>query len=125
MHKKKLKARGYNQAEIISVSLSKKLGIQCSNKLLFRVEYTAAMSRLAKEERRMNIENAFAPAKNAAKKIEGKKILLVDDIYTTGSTADACSLALLKAGASEVRFISFAAGANLLKWDKAAAQVCG
>ena len=125
MHKRKLASRGYNQAEIIAVNLARILNLKSQNKLLLRTGYTAAMSRLAPEERRMNIENAFKVAGNAAKKIEGKRVLLVDDIYTTGSTADECSRALLEAGAIEVRFISFAAGANLIKWDKAAAQVCG
>ena len=115
MHKKKENERGYNQAEIISRFLAKKLRLPHSGKLLLRTGNTSAMSRLTPEERRLNIENAFSVAKNSKKSIAGKRVLLVDDIYTTGSTADACSAALLAAGAEAVCFISFASGANLLK----------
>ena len=123
MHGEKKKKRGYNQAEIIARRLAFKLRLDYSGKLLLRTGNTAAMSRLAPEERRINIENAFAVAEGADSQIKGKKVLLVDDIYTTGSTADGCARALLSAGALEVRFISFAAGANLLKHDKAAAHL--
>jgi len=125
MNRKKQKKRGYNQAEIISGFLSKKTEIPYSAKLLTRTEDTAAMSKLAPAERRMNMEGAFSVPFNAAKKLNGKSILLVDDIYTTGSTADACSKSLMESGACEVCVVTFAAGANLMEWDNAAAQVCG
>jgi len=76
-------------------------------------------------ERRVNVENAFSMGEGAAEKIKGKTILLVDDIYTTGSTASACAHVLMSKGARNVRVISFASGANLLKWDEETAQVCG
>ena len=125
MHRSKEMRRGYNQAGIIASQLAKKLSLPYSAKLLLRTGNTAAMSRLAPEERRMNMENAFSVKEGVKKHIAGKRILLVDDIYTTGSTADACSRALVCSGARSVRVVSFAAGANLLKWDKTAAQVCG
>ena len=125
MHSKKKRKRGYNQAEIIASELAKKLCVPYSGSLLKRSGNTAAMSRLAAEERRMNIEGAFVVSAYAAEVIAGKRVLLVDDIYTTGSTASECSRVLLSAGAREVFVITFASGANLLKWDKAAAQVCG
>ena len=116
MNREKQKRRGYNQAEIIAAHLSKKMRLPYSCKLLLRTGRTAAMSRLSPEERRMNIENAFSIAQGRAKEVEGKRVLLVDDIYTTGSTADACALRLMDAGAKEVRFISFASGGNLFKF---------
>ena len=125
MNRKKQKKRGFNQAEIIASRLAKKLSLPYSAGLLKRTGNTAAMSKLTPEERRMNIENAFKVPEMAIGHIAGKRILLVDDIYTTGSTMDACSRALKEAGASEVRFVAFASGANLLIWDKAAAQACG
>ena len=114
MHRKKLKKRGFNQAEIIAANLAKKLKLPYSAGILLRTGYTTAMSRLTPEERRINIENAFSTAPGAAEIIKGKKILLVDDIYTTGSTASACSMTLTESGARRVRVIAFAAGANLL-----------
>jgi len=115
MHRKKQKKRGYNQAEIIAVRLAKKLRVPYSGGLLLRTEYTAAMSRLTPEERRMNIENAFKVPAYARGRIAGKRILLVDDIYTTGSTVDSCSRALMTTGAREVRVITFATGANMIR----------
>jgi len=118
MHKSKQKKRGYNQAEIIASSLSKKLSLPYSGKLLVRMENTLAMSGLSAFERRVNIENVFSMTNRAAQKIDGKRILLVDDIYTTGSTASACSRMLMEKGAREVRVITFAAGANRLKFEE-------
>jgi len=115
MHRAKQKKRGYNQAEIIAKYLAELLCTPHSGKLLLRTAKTPAMSRLRPEERRNNMENAFSIAPGAEKRIEGKRILLVDDIFTTGSTADACSNTLLNAGASEVRLICFASGANNLQ----------
>ena len=125
MYRKKQRKRGYNQAEIISEYLSKKMAVPYSGKLLLRTGDTAAMSRLAAAERRMNMEGAFSMAPGSEEKVKGKSILLVDDIYTTGSTADACAQALMASGARKVQVITFAAGANLIGWDNAAAQVCG
>ena len=76
------------------------------------------MSGLSSAERSANIENAFSLSENAANLICGKKILLVDDIYTTGSTASECSRILMEKGAAEVCVVTFAAGANLLKVDR-------
>lgn len=113
MHRKKQKKRGYNQAEIISKFLSKMTSTPYLGKLLLRTGDTTAMSRLSPAERLMNMESAFTVHPGAAEKVKGKSILLVDDIYTTGSTADACSQTLIGAGARTVRIIVFAAGANL------------
>jgi len=125
MHRKKERKRGYNQAEIIAAELAKLLGIPFKSGLLVRKANTLAMSRLAPEERRMNIENTIMASPKGAAGIHEKNILLVDDIYTTGSTASECARALLEAGGAEVRVITFAAGANIIRWDKGAAQVCG
>ena len=113
MHRRKERKRGYNQAEIIAKCLSKKLGLPYSSKLIKRAENTPAMSGLTSSERRLNMDNAFCISKSAEDKIKFKRVLLVDDIYTTGSTASACSRVLMERGASEVRVITFAAGANV------------
>jgi ComF family protein len=112
MHIRKRRKRGYNQAEVLAECLSKKMGLPYSSKLLLRTEYTPAMSGLSSAERRLNMEHAFCVAENAVGEVKGKKILLVDDIYTTGSTASACAQVLMERGADEVRVITFAAGAN-------------
>lgn len=115
MHKKKRRQRGYNQAELMALHLARKLAVSYAPRLLIRTVMTPAMSRLRPEERRRNMEGAFSIEKGKREQIQGRKLLLVDDIFTTGSTLDACSNVLLDAGAKEVRFISFAIGANRIK----------
>ena len=112
MHKNKQNKRGYNQAGVIAKSLSKKLALPYFEKVLIRTENTPAMSGLTSFERRINMENAFCLDESLAGEIKGKRVLLVDDIYTTGSTVSACSRILKEQGACDIRVITFAAGVN-------------
>ena len=116
MHKKKQKARGFNQADIVGRRLAARLSVPYAARLLLRTKPTPAMSRLSPQERRDNMEGVFAVAPGGPGRVAGKDILLVDDIYTTGSTADACSKVLFAAGAASVQVISFAAGANMMRF---------
>lgn len=113
MFRRKEKKRGYNQAAVLAESLAKFMGVPCDRKLLVRGVETEAMSGLGVSERRRNIQNAFSVRRVKIEKPAGKTILLVDDIYTTGSTADACASVLLEAGAAAVFVLAFASGANL------------
>jgi ComF family protein len=115
MFKKKAKLRGYNQAEILARCLAKHMGLPHSGKLLVRTVETEAMSRLGALGRRRNIREVFSVPRDKMNQVTGKRILLVDDIYTTGSTADACAAALLEAGAAGVLVFTFASGANLMR----------
>lgn len=115
LHPARKKKRGYNQAGILAKHLARRLGVPFSEKLLLRTGKTFAMSKLTPGERRRNMENAFSIAPGRASRLSGKNILLVDDIFTTGSTADACCAALLSAGAAEVNLFCFAAGANFIQ----------
>ena len=110
IHNKRRIKRGYNQAELIAVELGKRLNIYVDSKYLFRVSNTRPMKELDKTNRKKNVEKAFKIYKNVVKY---KKIILVDDIYTTGSTLDACSKVLLEAGASEIYFISLSVGQGI------------
>lgn len=112
IHRLKLKERGYNQAALIAKNLAAGMGLSYSNALLVRIRETEPMNQLRPRDRRRNMRGAFAPGKKAEKLIKGKSILLIDDIFTTGSTLDACSEVLLSAGAKEVYAFAFAAGAN-------------
>ena len=85
--------------------------------VLVRNTETEAMSSLSAAERRRNIQEAFTIPANKREIITDKRILLIDDIFTTGSTADACASTLLEAGASKVWVFTFAAGANLIKGE--------
>lgn len=113
MYREKEKKRGYNQASILASKLSRLMDKPFNNKILVRAVDTKPMSDLGADERRENIKNAFAINKRLKNMIENKNILLIDDVYTTGSTADACTDVLLNAGADKVYLFVFASGANL------------
>lgn len=84
IHKKKRRVRGYNQAEILARVLSEETGIPLDVKALIRRRETAPQKKLNDKDRRKNIRNAFA----AVGSVRGRNIVLIDDIYTTGSTLD-------------------------------------
>jgi len=108
LHKKKLKQRGFNQAEEIGKELSKNLEAPILNNVLIKTKQTSAQVELKKEEREKNIKGAFFCQKPEL--VRDKKILLVDDIFTTGSTMEECALTLKRAGAKEIWGIVVARG---------------
>jgi len=112
MFKAKERKRGYNQAALIAGALSGLTGIRLSKNVLCRIRDTEPMNSLSPGERRRNMESAFAVPSKHAPSIRGRAVLLVDDVYTTGSTADACAAALRDSGASIVLVLAFAAGPN-------------
>lgn len=100
LYKKKLKQRGFNQSAEIAKELSKNLMIPVFDDVLIKIKQTPAQVELKKEQRQENIKGAFFCQKPEI--IRGRKILLVDDIYTTGSTIEEGRRALRDAGAEEV-----------------------
>jgi len=100
LEKRKLKWRGFNQAEEIGKEISKFLNIPLINDILFKIKETLPQVELSEKEREENIKGVFIIRNR--EKILGKKILLVDDVYTTGSTMKECVQVLKKAGAKEV-----------------------
>jgi ComF family protein len=109
MYRKKEKKRGYNQAMVFARELSRATGIPVA-KAVIRTRNTSPQKNLNDIERKNNLKNAFQNAKIIVKY---NKVLLVDDIYTTGSTADAVSEVLLAAQAAEVYFLSICTGKGL------------
>ena len=107
LHRKKYRMRGYNQAEVVAAQLGGYLKIPVQSGCVVRVKNTKAQKDLSPELRRENLEGAFAPGKE---KLAGRRILLVDDIYTTGSTADAVSRVLAESGACEIYVLSVCIG---------------
>ena len=100
LDKKKIKIRGYNQSEELAKELSKVLQIPVVSNNLVKIKSTKPQMELKKEEREKNLEGAFE-IKNTAE-LSGKKIFLVDDVYTTGSTMAECAHVLKEAGAKQV-----------------------
>jgi len=103
---KNLNKRGYNQSMLLAKPIAKKLGIELAD-VLIKTKHNISMNKLEKYERRMNVKGSFAL--RDCDKIKGKRILLIDDILTTGSTADEISCLLLENGASEVYCLFLAA----------------
>lgn len=108
LHLFRFMERGYNQAEIIAKNLGQDLKIPCNSRILSRAKVTRPQKDLTDDERFHNLKLAFK-VKNR-EEIVGKKILLIDDIYTTGATIDSCAKALLDEGASKVYFLTLAIG---------------
>lgn len=106
MYKKRKLERGYNQTELIAKELAKDLNLTVSNKTLKKSKDTKKQSTLTKTERIQNIKNAFVITE--ASNVENKKVILFDDIITTGSTLNECSRILKKAGAKEVAILTIA-----------------
>lgn len=104
--------RGYDQTEVVAKALAKRIGIPYLD-LLARTRHTEAMRTLGAGERRANVQGAFSIFKGKERTVKGKSILLIDDVYTTGSTLDACAAVLKEAGAAQVDVLTFAAGADV------------
>ncbi len=83
-------------------------GRPCDPFLLARVKRTDAQVGLTKAQRRENLQGAFRVPAEARAKLAGKRVLLVDDVLTTGATANACSRALIRGGAAAVDVLAFA-----------------
>lgn len=107
VHKKKRKSRGYNQAELLARELSKRLQVPMYPDYLVRQINTSPQKELNDISRLKNLKNAFKIGENT---VQLEKILLVDDIYTSGATIEACTGVLLSVGAEEVYYTSVAIG---------------
>lgn len=108
MHKKRLKERGYNQAAVFAKHLARSLSLPFAEDLLCQTKETVSQTALAYRERLHNLKDAFALTSPAD--LTDKRILLVDDVITTGATMKECAAALRAAGAKKVVFVAFAAG---------------
>lgn len=107
MYWKKKHRRGYNQAELLAKGLSELLNIPCSKKLLKKVRSTDSQKELTHEERKKNLKKAFHIEET---EVELEVALLVDDVFTTGSTIDAAARVLLEHGVKKVYYVSLCIG---------------
>ncbi len=111
LHKRKLKRRGFNQSEEIAKRLSEIIKIPYLKNVLIKIKETPAQANLKKEEREKNLESAFSCQNKEL--ISGKKILLVDDVFTTGSTMEECAKTLKNCQAKEVWGLVVARSENI------------
>lgn len=100
LHVQRLRWRGFNQAHFLARPLARAAGVALDPYSLQRVRPTRPQVELDEKERRRNVAGAFRVTR--PQQIEGRRILLVDDVYTTGATVDECSRVLLRAGAKGV-----------------------
>jgi len=109
LHRSRRNERGYNQAELLAGRLAKRLHVPMWSGALKRTRKTTAQKYLGGRERQKNLESVFALGRRS---LAGKTILLVDDIYTTGGTAEACTRVLLEAGVAAVYLVNVCIGEN-------------
>ena len=106
LHPQRLKQRGYNQSLLLARRISRLRSIPLNFTALLRVRHTQPQTLLSGPERHKNISGAFEVRCSEA--IAGEKILLIDDVFTTGATVQECSKVLLHAGAAEVHVLTLA-----------------
>lgn len=103
LHSLKEREREFNQSAVLARRLSRATGIPCNEKILRRTIPTATQTRLSREKRAANMKNAFMVPRGApSAALAGRRVVLVDDVFTTGATTNACARALRAAGAAEV-----------------------
>lgn len=108
LHPWRLWHRRFNQAAVLSHALSHHTGIRVENNILKRQENTIPQRGLSRKERNDNVKNAFAIDIKHTSAVREKTVLLIDDVYTSGATLNACAKALLNAGASTVNVLTIA-----------------
>jgi ComF family protein len=110
LHARKCRERGYNQSELIAERLARVAGGGAQVKqVLRRIVDTDSQTHHDRRERRANLKNAFAPA-NEARLSRDEHFVLVDDVFTTGSTLNSCAQALRTAGAVKLDVVTFGHG---------------
>lgn len=106
LSKKREKQRGYNQSELIAKELSYLTNIKIEKNCLKKIKNVTAQSSLDKKKRQHNIKGAYKVIR--AKNIQQKKVLIIDDVYTTGSTVNECSKVLKQAGSRNIGVLTIA-----------------
>ncbi len=104
----KFRERGFNQSAVLAEAIAKRWGIEYDSKILVRTRETETQVHLDRRERLENLKGAFGIRKGVS--LEQAKVLLVDDVLTTGSTASECATALREAGATSILVFTLARG---------------
>ena len=110
VHPARKRKRGFNQAEVMAKRMGERLEMPVCPEFLYRIRNTEPLKELNPDERLQNLQQAFQADAEAIRASGVQNVLLVDDIYTTGSTAEACTRALLSAGIEKVCFFAVCIG---------------
>ncbi|MGO9986316.1 MAG: ComF family protein [Rhodomicrobium sp.] len=108
LHRLRLLQRRFNQSALLAKGLSGATGVPAAVTALQRTRRTAAQVGLTQEARQANVAKAFGVSRSGRKAVRGKKVVLIDDVITTGATANACAAALLAAGAVRADVLAIA-----------------
>nr|WP_046864247.1 ComF family protein [Microvirga massiliensis] len=108
LHRWRLWTRRFNQAAALAWSIAERAGCPCDPFLLSRVRSTRQQVGLTRAQRRENLQGVFRVPEEARPRLSGRRAVLVDDVFTTGATANAASRALLRGGATSVDVLCFA-----------------
>ena len=108
LHPAKERARGYNQSAVLAGTLAQKLRLPFYSRLMFRRRATPTQTHLTAEQRIANVRDAFGT--RWRRWLEGRRVLLVDDVMTTGATVNECARALIAGGAAAVHVVTVARG---------------
>ncbi|MCA9470739.1 MAG: ComF family protein [Nitrospirales bacterium] len=106
LHSARLREREYNQSLLLAYNLSKIIQLPLDHTTLIRTRQSTPQTLLSRKERLKNLRRTFAV--KTSRDITGKSILLVDDVYTTGTTVNECAKALRKAGSGDVYVVTLA-----------------
>jgi ComF family protein len=113
LHRWRLWRRRYNQAALLARALARASALEVVPDLLVRRRATASQHQLSRAQRRLNVRGAFAVDRRRSARLEGARVVLVDDVLTTGATVGACTRALLGAGARSVDVLTLA---RVVRW---------
>ncbi|MAP94170.1 MAG: amidophosphoribosyltransferase [Ponticaulis sp.] len=108
VHYRRLAVRGFNQAGWLAEAISDQTGIPVHHQLLARVKATPSQGHLTSRQRRKNVAGAFRLTEKGRNKLTARRLVLVDDVYTTGATLNACARALHKAKPANLDVVTLA-----------------
>jgi ComF family protein len=122
LHRWRIWKRGYNQAALIAAALARRAGLEPRLDLLERIKATPPLKAMNPKQRRDAVRGAFRIAAKHKERVRGRNVILVDDVYTSGATVEACARVLKRAGAARVEVLCWARvvreGAEALALDQ-------
>lgn len=108
LHYRRLVVRGFNQSVWLAAAVSRQSGVPLGRDVLVRTRPTPSQAGLSADGRRRNVQGAFRVRPSRERRLKGRRVILLDDVLTTGATVEACARALKRSGAAEVDVLTLA-----------------